>query len=301
MVVLLLSLALLPSPLSAFALRSSSPPLLYRPASAHPRSHGLRMNANSSPDGAALKGFLRGQKCLFDDAELRFGNIIYLLRGADSSQRYVYPLELETNKGLLPGEQAAQVIFDERDAALEEARKHVVDSYGLARDDGGVGQMISEDLGTFLRVLQYGIAAGIVHCMRREVLDYMTELYDEVGMDFAALSSGVRYLRDYFEKRMEAADFTAYAAPCFDRFLENIKLMAEYDPPAFVDVSGPAFVPDVWEEPAEDGTVPTPLLDPLTVDIDSIPEDQRESVLALREKMETSMINGAQVGVLTTV
>eukprot|EP00918_Siedleckia_nematoides_P017868 GHVU01038269.1.p1 GENE.GHVU01038269.1~~GHVU01038269.1.p1 ORF type:complete len:281 (+),score=32.14 GHVU01038269.1:1078-1920(+) len=168
-----------------------------------------------------LKGFVRGHKCLFDDGEVRSSNAVLLLRGADSHQRLLYPLELETNKYDIKGAGAALVMFNKREEAVSHMRATADAAAAGKRADGGL-QMLKEDMDTYYRVIQLGTAAGLRDYVRADVMRYAAELYQDVGADTETLVKAVEALKEFFLGSMDATGYKECFVPAVDGFVRNV-------------------------------------------------------------------------------
>eukprot|EP00923_Selenidium_pygospionis_P004088 GHVN01006484.1.p1 GENE.GHVN01006484.1~~GHVN01006484.1.p1 ORF type:complete len:305 (-),score=65.59 GHVN01006484.1:150-1064(-) len=254
-----------PQSLSASAYTSNS---LYASSSDQPSR--LSASLLDSADGKALRGYVRGHKCLFDDQHLRSGSIIFLTRGADSSQRYIYPLELKTNQHELPGADAASVMFEKRDSILSEVMKE------------GDDPILGEELQRYHRVLQYAVASGQTHFMRKEVLEYIEELYHEIGFDIDALANKVELLNQYYKPLMSDDGYTILTH-CTASLKEALLAMKQATPPT--PRSSP---PSVWERDAEPGTMfPLNRVDVYSLNINEVPEAERAEVSAIVEHVKS--------------
>eukprot|EP00922_Rhytidocystis_sp_ex-Travisia-forbesii_P061974 GHVS01091779.1.p1 GENE.GHVS01091779.1~~GHVS01091779.1.p1 ORF type:complete len:354 (+),score=75.01 GHVS01091779.1:133-1194(+) len=221
----------------------------------------------------SLRGYLRGHKCLFDDKSLPNGNLSFLFRGADSSQRYIYPLEIQTNREYLPGAEAAHVMFAKREESVEFARTAV---FGKQEQDGEgsdvgrfglsstsvVGEMIYEDIARFHRVLQYGVAAAMPTFMREEVLAYNKDLYAEIGMNFDALIVGVEALSEFSSQHIRGDQWDNAFQPGI-RYLVNrlARMQQEVVSSPTPAHSGPVPLPTTWEAPVDPRTLVPLLID----------------------------------------
>uniref|UniRef100_A0A0G4G5D1 Uncharacterized protein n=1 Tax=Chromera velia CCMP2878 TaxID=1169474 RepID=A0A0G4G5D1_9ALVE len=238
-------------------------------------------------DSETLKAFLRCHKCIFDDSEVASGNAIFVFRGADSAQRYIYPLELETNKDLLPGQAAAETIFQTKDDALKTVFAEFDAQFpAYAGDESQAGSIIKQDMSNFLRVLQYGVAGGVPHqYMRQEVLDYMTEFYDEVGMDLDALLFCVTELTNYFDKTITSED-KPLVASAFATLADKVEKMKSYESPRFIAVDDLGVLPDAEEEAPEEGTLKSSILLSHKAEIEGAPEEDRDLALKILAGLE---------------
>jgi len=166
------------------------------------RRFATRLNMKAvSEYGKTLNGVVRGHRCLFDDRCVTSSNMALLLRGADSAQRLLYPLEVETNKHDVEYTDFVLAMYERSDEALKFAQDGVFENFReLNPNDKGTGQMIAEDLKWFHRLLQYAIAAGVPQFMRPEMLQFLSDLYHESEMNFDALNLGCKKLKEYYKK-----------------------------------------------------------------------------------------------------
>lgn len=232
------------------------------------RQQQTRTNAVlDSADGRALKGFVRGHKCLFSDEHLRSGSLVFLLRGADSSQRYIYPLEIETNRHELPGAEAALAMFEQKDAAILAAQ-----SATDRASNQGASDLLHEEIARYHRVLQYAVAVDEPRFMRKDVWDYTTELYDEIGVDAQAIATGVLSFKDFYKERLKSTGNKQVAA-CVDSLVGALQETKKYKRPLV------AATQRKFEAPPEPASIfPEPQVNLYSFNLNEIPEAERAAV-----------------------
>eukprot|EP00921_Rhytidocystis_pertsovi_P020728 GHVQ01033058.1.p1 GENE.GHVQ01033058.1~~GHVQ01033058.1.p1 ORF type:complete len:365 (+),score=48.26 GHVQ01033058.1:93-1187(+) len=268
------------SPLDGLSVNSAGSASLLQAAAAASAAAALKtapvMTQESIEDSTkhnifskGLRGLLRGHKCLFDDSKLPNGDMVFLLRGADSSQRYVYPLELQTNHAHLPGAAAAKIMFEKKDEAIQFTRDYVFGkegngtNLGLRRDDAGVGEIVSEEIARFHRVLQYGVAAQMTSFMRPEVMEYNAELYSEMGVDVDILIGSMDSMKNFYSEYIRGDQWNQVFEPAIGSVVDVLVHIKQTLANRNGGVSGRGQqheeVPTTWEAAADPRTM-TPLL-----------------------------------------
>ncbi|KAF8823034.1 hypothetical protein IE077_001103 [Cardiosporidium cionae] len=185
--------------------------------------------SSTTAESQMLKGFLRGHKNLFDDSSVNNGNIVYLLRGADASQRLLYPIEIETNRPFLMGADDALTMFHRNNEAMQFIKDAVLRDFPHLNQKESVKEIFNEDMIRFHRVLQYGVATGLTKgFMRPEVLEYNAKLYHEIGMNYNVLESGIRYLKEFYKGKIKASHWQEIFEPCWSYLYNSVAGMKHH-------------------------------------------------------------------------
>ena len=167
-----------------------------------------------------LMGYIRGHKSVFRAGEGFKSMHAALCRKNDTGRFFIPQEELETNAHMLPGKKAAEMILEEREKIVEEAKEKVLKVVGKGISEEVV-DIVVHDLMYLLRVISYGIAVCSTDFIHDNNMNIMKLLHKEIGVQGKGMTAGISCMKKFVEKELHTDEkVRKVAAACFDKVIK---------------------------------------------------------------------------------
>lgn len=171
-----------------------------------------------------LLSWVRAHKSIFSPGIGFTATHLALYRKNDTGRCLVPADELDCNASMLPGVDVARSILENHDAIVEKAKADVLAvAPELEDEESPITSIFWHDLAYFLRVVSYGIAVTSSDYIHANNLGMVKELYSEIGLSPAAVSTGINSLKSSVLADVSDAELKKSTSECFDIFSSFMK------------------------------------------------------------------------------